>query len=225
MRSDIQKGKYPVAQKLPTEHELCTLFSASRITIRKALEILEQQAFVTRRQGQGTFVRPQLPLKQPSSITHALSDSFASLASEFSLLAMYWSDASPQVVADMQNRVLRVLSVRRAATSKGRICLYQSIKIAREAAMRLRESDFLEGDFLKHWQNRQGISLSQIDQSISVESAPSELAREMDTPAGEPLLKEKLIVMGESMPLARILSYYPADLIQFTSTTHLYAKM
>ena len=221
LRADIQKGKYPVAQKLPTEHELCKMFNASRITIRKALEILEQQAFVIRRQGQGTFVSPQQPLKQPQSITHAMADTSVGITAKYQMLAMYWADASPQVVSDLHHKVLRVLSIRRLARDQGRVCVYQSIKIARDAAMRLREADFLETDFLRHWQSRQGIMLSQIDQTIVMEPAPSELAHEMGIPVGEPLFREKLIIAGSSMPLARILSYYPADLVQFTCTAHL----
>ena len=49
---------------IPSEAELCKLYSASRITIRKAIEGLVQQGFLVRIQGKGTFVaRPKFTEK------------------------------------------------------------------------------------------------------------------------------------------------------------------
>jgi GntR family transcriptional regulator len=41
--------------KLPSEHALCSEFSVSRITIQRALTLLEKEGLVAREQGRGTF--------------------------------------------------------------------------------------------------------------------------------------------------------------------------
>lgn len=64
----IQSGVYAVGERLPTEADLCELFSASRTTIRMALSELETQGILERFQGKGTFVkRKELHLIQTRS--------------------------------------------------------------------------------------------------------------------------------------------------------------
>ncbi|AMG44215.1 GntR family transcriptional regulator [Achromobacter ruhlandii] len=53
---DIGSGRYPVMTLLPTEHELCEQFGASRHTIREAIRMLTVAGMVSRRPGVGTRV-------------------------------------------------------------------------------------------------------------------------------------------------------------------------
>jgi len=63
----IEKGRYKPGDLLPPEQRLCTEFGVSRITVRKALDLLVQDGFLYRERGRGTFItRP--PLKQPAQI-------------------------------------------------------------------------------------------------------------------------------------------------------------
>lgn len=57
----IRDGRYAPGARLPTEHELCRQHGVSRITVRKALEILVAGHYVLRRRGIGTTVRPHDP--------------------------------------------------------------------------------------------------------------------------------------------------------------------
>jgi DNA-binding LacI/PurR family transcriptional regulator len=52
----ISSGKLEVGAKLPSEQELCAQFEVSRITSKKALELLANEGFITRFPGKGTFV-------------------------------------------------------------------------------------------------------------------------------------------------------------------------
>ncbi|GAA0371573.1 GntR family transcriptional regulator [Bacillus horti] len=52
----IKSGKYQPDEKLPTEAEFCNMFDVSRTTIRIALQQLELEGRIYRRQGKGTFV-------------------------------------------------------------------------------------------------------------------------------------------------------------------------
>lgn len=58
LRQLIKDGIYSEGEKLPSERHLCENYNASRITIRQALELLEQEQLVVRRHGKGTFVLP-----------------------------------------------------------------------------------------------------------------------------------------------------------------------
>ena len=53
----IRSGLWSEGMLMPTENELCKLYSVSRITVRRALDELERQGEILRVQGKGTFIR------------------------------------------------------------------------------------------------------------------------------------------------------------------------
>ncbi len=56
IRAGIAGGKYPPGSRIPTEAELETIYNVSRITVRKAMELLVNEGAVTRRRKVGSFV-------------------------------------------------------------------------------------------------------------------------------------------------------------------------
>jgi GntR family transcriptional regulator len=53
---EISSGHYPAAGRLPTEDELARSYGVSKITVRSALKLLEDEGIVRRTPGRGTFV-------------------------------------------------------------------------------------------------------------------------------------------------------------------------
>ncbi len=53
----IRNGEYAAGDRLPSEAELCQRFDASRITVAKAIQSLQQDGMVTRRPGSGSYVQ------------------------------------------------------------------------------------------------------------------------------------------------------------------------
>lgn len=49
----LKAGRYPVGMRMPTEGELAASFGVSRVTIRRALDMLVQDGYVESRQGSG----------------------------------------------------------------------------------------------------------------------------------------------------------------------------
>lgn len=58
IRHQIDSGKYLSGDKLPSERRLCEEFKVSRITIRQALDKLEDMNIIDRKQGKGTYILP-----------------------------------------------------------------------------------------------------------------------------------------------------------------------
>ncbi len=52
----IETGEYKPNDRLPTEHELCSMLGMSRTPVRQALTELTHEGILYRRPGQGTFV-------------------------------------------------------------------------------------------------------------------------------------------------------------------------
>jgi DNA-binding LacI/PurR family transcriptional regulator len=52
----IEGGEFPPGAKIPSEKELCGQFEVSRITSKRALELLAEQGYINRFPGRGSFV-------------------------------------------------------------------------------------------------------------------------------------------------------------------------
>lgn len=75
LKSEIQKGVYPVNSFLPKESELEAIFGVSRTTIRKAVKLLSQEKMVEVRQGSGTRVcdyKAKQDYNRVTSVTESL---------------------------------------------------------------------------------------------------------------------------------------------------------
>lgn len=69
----IRLGEWAVDSKIPTERELCELYSVSRITVRQALDDLASEGYIYKKQGKGTFVKTK-KFNQPFGSMYSFSD-------------------------------------------------------------------------------------------------------------------------------------------------------
>jgi DNA-binding transcriptional regulator YhcF (GntR family) len=56
LKEGIEAGRYPPLSQLPKENELAQMHRLSRVTVRKALALLEEEGLLVRVRGRGTFV-------------------------------------------------------------------------------------------------------------------------------------------------------------------------
>jgi len=61
LRQLIQQHSEQSDASLPTERELCQRFAVGRREIRRALDVLEEEGRIWRKQGKGTFIGPKAP--------------------------------------------------------------------------------------------------------------------------------------------------------------------
>src|SRR5690625_4637842 len=56
LKTKINNGEHKLGEQLPRELTLAKNYNVSRITVRSALDLLEKEGFIIKRQGKGTFV-------------------------------------------------------------------------------------------------------------------------------------------------------------------------
>lgn len=56
IKKKIESGEWPLGSQIPTEEDLCKLYSVSRATVRTAVIELVRQGYLKRQQGKGTFI-------------------------------------------------------------------------------------------------------------------------------------------------------------------------
>ncbi len=72
LRTHIVRGGVAVGEALPSERELCSILGISRVTVRKAIDVLVAERLLVRKHGSGTFVSPQI--EAPSSYLSSFSE-------------------------------------------------------------------------------------------------------------------------------------------------------
>lgn len=70
IRNRILDGGYQANEQIPFEKDLCTAYQASKMTVKKALDILVAEGLIIKRRGSGTFVK-DLSIDEMERITVA----------------------------------------------------------------------------------------------------------------------------------------------------------
>jgi DNA-binding LacI/PurR family transcriptional regulator len=70
LKNEMRQGVYKSGKKLPSEHALSERFKISRVTVRQALNVLQEEGYINRKQGLGTFVNGLIKGKPAVKIHH-----------------------------------------------------------------------------------------------------------------------------------------------------------
>lgn len=114
LRLKIESGEYAEGQVLPSEASLGTMHGASRVTIRKALEVLRTEGLVESRQGFGWMVTPEpfpQSLDELVSIERQLANS--GRTAEREIVEFQFVDSPATVTPILGDRVLEVARINR----------------------------------------------------------------------------------------------------------------
>lgn len=126
LRQAITGGTFRPGSQLPTEAELCEMLGVSRTVVREALRVLEDEGFVARRHGVGTFVRNHPILKNLNfnfGITEMIESAGAKAAT--SHLAIQNETADEEKAEQLQVPLgTPLVTVERIRTADGRPVVY-----------------------------------------------------------------------------------------------------
>lgn len=224
VRRHILSGKLGPGEQLPTERELCEQFAASRITIRRALQILADELLIERRQGLGTFVSPS-PSRRIPLLNSDFSGSLAAHAPDLdrALLAHGWQPAPADIAATLQLfPAATLLFARRIDMLNGEAVAFDEVYLPEQVADRLAEDDLSQLRFLERWQSVQQIRLGHLSQSVEAVASEADQANVLGIPVGAPMLKEvDVFFLSSGAPCGMFVSFYRHDLFQLTSTVRL----
>ena len=128
IRSEIQKGKYPIGSKLPTEEELCIQFKISRPTLRQALSTLSSEGLINRRPRTGSKViatQPPIIMSQSVNAVNELLDYPGEMTRKIIETSIIKAD--PKLAQEIQCEIgkewFRIISLRFQNNSAIPLCL------------------------------------------------------------------------------------------------------
>lgn len=210
----ISQGHYSPGAKIEPESQLCEMFSVSRITIRKALEMLANEKLVESVQGKGTFVTRTLGESavrgdMDERIQRARNMARSSQLRQFSKQT---EPANSEVARDLKiepgepvQKVTYIRVVR--GINMGMVESHHPVSLNID----VRKQDFGENSMFTILQDK-GVKLAGIDHLIGASLADADIARALDINVGAPVVRIKLVMLDTShQPLQRVIAYFRAD--------------
>ncbi|WP_069804058.1 GntR family transcriptional regulator [Thermogemmatispora onikobensis] len=218
LRGGIERGVYRPGDRLPTEQELMQTYGVSRITVRQALNELEDEGLVVRRHGKGTYVAEQRVEQSLVRLTDFVEDmELAGLEPSSRVLAFQREAASRAVASALGLREgEEVMRLDRLRLANGRPMAFDVTWLPMRFGVLLPEEE-LDRETIYHLlESRYGIPIEAGTFEITAANATPEQAHLLEVPVGAALLLiRRLSCTGGNAPIYIQERYYRPDRVSY----------
>lgn len=199
----LRSGMWSEDQPLPSERQLTSELGVSRATVRQAIQELENEGWLIRRQGKGTF-SSQPKVEQRLELLAGFSENMRAQGFEpTSRVLETGLTSASEKVARVFNQLpgWPVVTLRRVRLIDGEPLLYEISHINETLAPGLATFD-LAGSLYHTLLNHYRITLAGGEETIEAVSADAELAELLDVEPGAPLVyTERTVVTDKGQPV------------------------
>ncbi|MES5099215.1 GntR family transcriptional regulator [Agrobacterium sp. BA1120] len=222
MRERIVKGYYPIDVPVPSEAELSESFSVSRITIRKAMEMLTAEGLVTRTRGRGTYVTDRSKENKLNRVVVSNINSLFSYLNtvgkntRLKVVSLDLGEAPPRICEQMGVpptteliRAVRIRSLDRRPYSLSIAYLLPEI------GQTLNRQDLATTNMIDLVQ-KTGVVVEQVEQTLTATLADDYAAKHLEIPIGAPLmLVNRVFFNADLKPFYVAEIFYRADRYEY----------
>jgi GntR family transcriptional regulator len=213
----VREGEWSAASPMPTEQEFAASFGVSRVTIRKALNMLQEEKLILRQQGRGTFALP--PPRRPSRANFSgLLENIVDfeLHTRVRVLA-FGKVALPEEAARLLEcepgtRALKIVRVRSDSQTP---FSFTTCYVPEPEADRLTE-DALGNRTVSSALETAGVVTTSAEQRLSATVAGIEVAKQLKIEVGAPLISMTRVMRNEQgRPVEVIHALYRPDKYEY----------
>lgn len=185
----IKEGEFKDGDKIPTEEELQQKYQVSRATIRRALDDIEREGIIFRRQGAGTFVRHKLIKPDLLKLT-----GFSQIMKARGIIPSYKTLKVEIIIAPLKVKELlndyeisKVLFVKRLCLGDNQVIALHEIYLHPSLQFSLKELTEMKS-FYALMSQKHNLTPAYADETIGASVADKELAQLLEIKKGDPLL-------------------------------------
>ncbi len=214
----IEKSEWKPGGTTPTEKDLSAQYDLSRTTVRQALQQLERDGYLSRRQGQGTFVtQPKMRHgpQRPFGISGYLRAH--GLQPGWKLLGIERVKPSSQVAMALGlSDEHDVLSVRRLRLADDEVIGLHTTYIRFPLADQIKPEAMTQGDSSLYYLESLGVMLSESHRIIEAVAARKDEAKLLKIKEGMPLLMiQRTTTSADGTPVEFLRAVYRGDRFQY----------
>lgn len=194
LRDRIRRGEWPVGGHLPTEAELSEQYGVSRITVRHALQLLEQDGLIRKARARRTEVLSPGAASAQGWPLESLGDIVAMVGDAVLAVESYTRERHPEAAVILGEKSdQRLNCLRSVLTRGGRPYARSTIYFPPHVGQRLRRADFDDAVVFRALERRLGLVVGDVSHSIWAEAAGEPDALRLSCPIGAPLLVTRLL--------------------------------
>jgi GntR family transcriptional regulator len=185
----IRSGQYPPGQALPGQRELSVQYGVTVMTLRQALQELQEQGLISQQPGRGTFVTPTQAGYRLDTL-RSLADDLREQGHEVSTEIIGTMVRKPRDVElpDVFGVPGRALRVERLRLVNGRPAVHQVSWVSPVFAVRLAKVD-LHATSLYAGLAELGVSVARATETIRLSTVSFTAARRLRQPKGTPVFE------------------------------------
>ena len=214
---DLGPGGSAARGALASEGELAREYGTSRVTVRRALDVLRNEGLVTSRRGAGWFVAVD-PVRQPlGRVTTVEAAVEAAGGHPTRRIISFGFVAAPPLVAHALAvpRETDVLQVERVNLSDDEPFALVTVWVRSDVGADISRADIERAPFYDVLPVR-GVVLTTVHQTITAEVASADVAVRLDVAAGDPLLLVRRVTHdADGLPALYSEHRYPANRTAF----------
>ncbi|WP_194767498.1 GntR family transcriptional regulator [Tamlana sp. I1] len=191
VKKKIQSGTYPEDHYIPSENELCSKFSTTRTTVRKALEELLKEGFIEKEQGKGSKV-----IRRSKSIGLLTVRGFSGSTPDYEVLTKITKEPKiskwdPVIIFPLSEEEKKSDSIyfQRVRYINNKPIVLENNWYSQHALELIKSEDFVDGSFFKTLSQNHYIEIIGSEQELRSIAATKEVAKNLDTPVGDPILQ------------------------------------
>ena len=223
LADDIREGKYPINSLLPTEAELTSKYSISRFTVREAIRQLQSQGLVIRRQGVGTRVLADYPVRNymqtRNTVEEVLQYGVQSLLKEMEMSEIK-ADAilAERLGCPYGEAFLKIAGLRMPVDDPSGlpVCWTEIFVLTEFAGIRDRvgQGNVLIANLIEE---QYGQRAMEIRQDITAVTLPNDIAAKLGLPSGSPgLLVRRWYTGPDDKAFEITISLHPGESFSYT---------
>jgi GntR family transcriptional regulator len=216
--SRITSGQYPAGSLIGTEVSLAAEFDVSRVTLREALSLLEQDGLVERRRSLGTFVAPDVIPRGVVEFTGYLEDVIlqADLAhtTHFERMRV----PAPETVAEALDIAdgSPVIRVQRLRVASGEPRMWLVDYMLEAVGADFTDDEIRGGSLIRRLDENDATRIEYGHQSISARIGSDEVCARLGIDAGSPVLYSNRTLYGAGgRPVSYAEIFYPGSRFAF----------
>ncbi len=215
----IVSKEYLPGERLPSENELARIFEVSRLTVRQAIALLDQEKLVFRRRGEGTFVT------QDSQLIDSLGLEFSGFMDDLFYQVSKSVTKSVEITQVPASKIVQekleisddtVYRVQRVRELNNYLFAYTVNYLPNDIGSQITRDMLLKEPMLKILEVKLGYDFDEAFQTIEASFSDQEVSARLEIPSGSPILYvERIMYDKNQKPIEYVQSSYRGDLYKY----------